>query len=108
MWAILPACDRWRRSRGIVEGGKVQGNFYIKPGTAIATFGSNGNYFGHTAIFLGQDYNGIQVLDQWNIRENGLPGGKIIRSRPPSVRTLYFRTPQKIFVDRGEVYHVVE
>ena len=31
------------RSAEWTKGGKVQGNFYIKPGTAIATFDSKGN-----------------------------------------------------------------
>jgi len=51
------------------QGDQVMGNQSIQPGTAIATFNSNGDYtntYGssHAAIYLGQDANGIQVLDQ--------------------------------------------
>eukprot|EP01088_Endostelium_zonatum_P006415 TRINITY_DN18540_c0_g1_i1.p1 TRINITY_DN18540_c0_g1~~TRINITY_DN18540_c0_g1_i1.p1 ORF type:complete len:144 (-),score=30.22 TRINITY_DN18540_c0_g1_i1:82-465(-) len=37
----------------------------LRSGTAIATF-PNGKYFGHAAIYRGQDASGIQVEDQWN------------------------------------------
>jgi hypothetical protein len=60
-----PATSGWR------EGKKVtKGDFTILPGTPIATFvngrypqtGSTGK---HAAIYLGQNVDGIQVLDQW-------------------------------------------
>ena len=35
----------------------------IPSGTAIATF-PNGKYSGHAAIYVSQDYRGIQVYDQ--------------------------------------------
>lgn len=38
----------------------------IEPGTAIATFGKDGKYNGHAAIYLRHDKDGIVVLDQWN------------------------------------------
>jgi hypothetical protein len=51
-------------------GAQVQGNTNIAAGTVIATFGSDGSYTNtpgqsHTAIYLGQNDQGIQVLDQW-------------------------------------------
>lgn len=53
-----------------VPGEQVQGATNIAPGTVIATFGDNGTYTNtpgqsHTAIYLGQDDRGIQVMDQW-------------------------------------------
>lgn len=53
-----------------VPGERVQGATDIAPGTVIATFGENGTYTNtpgqsHTAIYLGQDDRGIQVVDQW-------------------------------------------
>jgi hypothetical protein len=47
-------------------GEQVKGNSNLVPGTAIATFGPNGKYAGgHAAVYMGQDQNGIQVMDQW-------------------------------------------
>ncbi|SNB85057.1 hypothetical protein SAMN06265338_14310 [Rhodoblastus acidophilus] len=53
-----------------VPGTQVQGNTDIAPGTVIATFGADGAYTNtvgqsHTAIYLGQNAQGIQVMDQW-------------------------------------------
>jgi hypothetical protein len=53
-----------------VPGDQVEGNLNLAPGTAIATFGSDGTYtntYGqsHPAIYLGQDQTGIYVEDQW-------------------------------------------
>lgn len=53
------------------QGGQVQGNTSLVPGTVIATFNSQGQYANaldgssHAAIYLGQNAQGIQVLDQW-------------------------------------------
>ena len=51
------------------EGARVRGNPHIAPGTAIATFGSDGSYTSetgnHAAIYLSQDDQGIWVYDQW-------------------------------------------
>ena len=49
----------------------------IPPGSAIATFENGtypqeGNTGKHAAIYLGQDENGIQVLDQWRRQERVL------------------------------------
>ncbi|MFM9975405.1 MAG: BPSL0067 family protein [Beijerinckiaceae bacterium] len=67
----LGATSSWQK------GEQVQGNAYLKPGTAIATFNFGGNYgppsspggasgVSHTGIYLGQDASGVQILDQWN------------------------------------------
>lgn len=68
------------------KGKKVQGNKTIVPGTPIATFnfdwddGEGKVHYGpkqqpggksgvsHTGIYLGQDDDGIYILDQWNSR----------------------------------------
>lgn len=66
---------------GWVEGDKIRkltdGEAVPKAGTAIATFVS-GKYPGpgkkkHAAIYLGQDKDGIQVLDQWASQGKVLP-----------------------------------
>jgi hypothetical protein len=61
--AGVPLTAAWR------EGATVRGNPNIEPGTAIATFGSDGSYTSesgnHAAIYLDQDDRGIWVYDQW-------------------------------------------
>jgi hypothetical protein len=51
------------------QGAEVRGNPHIAPGTAIATFESDGSYTSetgnHAAIYLSQDEDGIWVYDQW-------------------------------------------
>jgi hypothetical protein len=63
MAAGVPLTAAWR------EGATVRGNPNIEPGTAIATFGSDGSYTSesgnHAAIYLYQDDRGIWVYDQW-------------------------------------------
>jgi hypothetical protein len=58
-----PQTAAWR------EGVEVYGNPHIPPGTAIATFESDGSYTSesgnHAAIYLYQDDRGIWVYDQW-------------------------------------------
>jgi hypothetical protein len=54
-----------------VPGEQVQGASDIATGTVIATFGEDGTYTNtpgqsHTAIYLGQNDQGIQVMDQWS------------------------------------------
>jgi len=93
-----PLTSEWR------PGVLVQGNTAIRPGTAIATFDSNGHYTGHAAIYLGQDEHGIHVIDQWNDRDGE---GRIIRQQPPHVRTISFGG-QHSMINRGESYRVVE
>ena len=52
-------------------GAAVQGNTTLAPGTPIATFSGNDRYANatdgssHAAIYLGQNHNGMVVLDQW-------------------------------------------
>lgn len=98
-----PSTTEWRR------GEPVQGNPTLAPGTAIATFDSNGRYGNHTngsshaAIYLGQDADGIRVIDQWTKRQHG----QIIQRQAPHERTLYFNRPQNLPVDRGESYYAV-
>ena len=58
-------------TRTWAQGSQVQGNSELRPGTTIATFDGNGRYANlrdgssHAAIYLGQNAEGIQVLDQW-------------------------------------------
>jgi hypothetical protein len=61
--AGAPQTGAWR------EGAEVYGNPHIAPGTAIATFDSDGSYTSesgnHAAIYLYQDDSGLWVYDQW-------------------------------------------
>ena len=57
----LMSSSQWKR------GIKVLGNCASIPKyTAIATFNSDGKYYGHAAVFVGCNGDRIQVLDQWN------------------------------------------
>ncbi len=47
------------------KGVQVKGTTSILPGTAIATFNSDGKYSGHAAIYESQTLTGINVIDQW-------------------------------------------
>ena len=53
------------------QGDQVQGNSSLAPGTIIANFNSQGQYANatdgssHAAIYLGQNSEGTQVMDQW-------------------------------------------
>ncbi|ELY6337408.1 BPSL0067 family protein, partial [Cronobacter sakazakii] len=73
------------------------------------TFDGNNHYGNHTdgrshaAIYLGQDANGIQVLDQW-IKHDG--AGMSI-PRPVSQLTIYFRHAPRAENNRDN-YYVVE
>jgi hypothetical protein len=80
--AGAPRTDAWQ------AGAEVHGNPRVAPGTAIATFESDGSYTSetgnHAAIYLYQDDRGIWVYDQWQgqpvhkrlIRFEGGSGGK--------------------------------
>jgi len=62
--SFYKVCSGDRRVTGQwVKGQKVRGAS-LAVGTGIATF-PNGKYFGHAAIYMGQDSGGIQVWDQW-------------------------------------------
>lgn len=59
-------------TRGWAPGAAVQaGGGSLQPGTVIATFDRSGRYANatdgssHAAIYLGQNAQGIQVMDQW-------------------------------------------
>lgn len=58
-------------TRTWAQGQQVQGNTLLVSGTIIATFNGQGQYANamdgssHAAIYLGQNAQGIQVLDQW-------------------------------------------
>lgn len=72
-----PHTSQWR------EGAKIQKlpagtPDPVAPGTAIATFvhgeyPQNGSTGKHAAIYLGQNEEGIQVLDQWKSQGQVLP-----------------------------------
>ncbi len=94
-----PRSTQWR------PGEQVQGNADISRGAAIATFDSNGHYTGHAAIYLGQDSNGIQVIDQWNNRDSS---GRITSQQGPHQRTIRFGNVGGSVVNQGERYHVVQ
>ena len=95
----------WRR------GALVKGNTQLQPGTAIATFdpvGRYGNYTNgtsHAAIYLGQDAQGIRVLDQWvdTKSKNHKPW-----HRPAAERTIGFGQTHKVAVDNADNYHVID
>ena len=85
------------------QGAAVQGNTSLQPGTAIATFNSNGQYANatdgssHAAIYLGQNADGIQVEDQWV-------------GHPASFRTIYWNGASGsggTAANTGVSYHVV-
>src|SRR4051794_14332315 len=61
--AGAPRTSGWRPGR------LVYGDSKIAPGTAIATFETDGSYTSatgnHAAIYISQDANGIWVYDQW-------------------------------------------
>jgi len=99
--ANAPRTSEWK------QGDKVQGNTSLKPGTVIATFDQNGRYTNsaqsHAAIYLGQDENGIRVIDQWNNRNPKT--GDIESQQVPHERTLPFGRPG---VNGGDDYYVVK
>ncbi len=91
------------------QGDLVRGNVRIGPGTVIATFDPNGLYGNHTdgtshaAIYLGQDENGIQVIDQWvEHRRNHKPW-----AHHASRRTILFGHTHGQAVDNADNYHVI-
>lgn len=93
----MPPTPQWR------QGEAVMGNTSLPIGTVIATFDANGRYLGHTAIYIGQDDNGLTVIDQWNVRQNST----VIDQHPPALRTMPWADPNKAAVDVGRNFHVV-
>ncbi len=83
------------------RGPAVQGNMALQPGTVIATFAADGRYTSatdgssHTAIYLGQNTTGVEVLDQW-------------RGQPAAVRTIPWTSPGGSAADNGRRYFVVD
>ncbi len=98
-----PHTSGWR------QGPKVQGNSNIAPGSAIATFSPDGLYTNsedrssHAAIYLGQDAEGISVIDQWLEKRKD---GSVFRVRP-SVRKIPFAPRSPGAVNDGRAFHVV-
>jgi hypothetical protein len=66
-----PYTGAWRPGQKVkTANGKCNRN--IAPNTAIATFGSNGRYNAHAAVFIRcQDDYTVQVYDQWCARGVG-------------------------------------
>lgn len=81
-------------------GDPVRGNVGLQAGTAIATFGSSGRYANatdgssHAAVYLGQNEQGIQVLDQWS-------------GSPAALRTIPWTNPSGVAANTGGMFHVV-
>jgi hypothetical protein len=82
------------------RGDAVQGNRSLQPGTVIATFESSGRYgnatdgSSHAAIYLGQNEQGVQVMDQWS-------------GSPAAVRTISWTNPSGTAANTGSAFHVV-
>jgi hypothetical protein len=83
-----------------VRGDAVRGNVNLQPGTPIATFAPSGRYANatdgssHSAIYLGQNAHGIQVLDQW-------------AGSPAAMRTIPWSNPGGVAANTGTAFHVV-
>lgn len=81
-------------------GAQVQGNTSLQPGTVIATFAPSGRYANatdgssHSAIYLGQTAQGVQVMDQW-------------AGSPAAVRTIPWNNPGATAANTGGAFHVV-
>jgi len=78
------------------QGAQVKGNLAIVEGTAIATFNSDGHYYGHAAIYVKQDQTGIHVYDQWITGAGKGIGPRVIKWKGHGVS------------NNGEGFYVVE
>ena len=77
-----PATSCWRPGTKLTTS-NGQCNSAIPIGTAVATFGSNGRYYGHAGAFMGcEGTTTIKLLDQWCARSLGV-------SRYPSTHRYY-------------------
>lgn len=90
----LPNSTLWKKGLNVFGNGDK-----ILRGTAIATFGADGNYNGnpkgkHAAIYISQNSQGIVVYDQWNNQ------GKVKK------RTI--RKNGSKFVDIADNFYVIE
>ena len=87
-------------TRTWAQGSQVQGNTELRPGTTIATFNGEGRYANlrdgssHTAIYLGQNAEGIQVLDQW-------------AGSPAAYRTIRWSSATGMASNTGSKFYVV-
>ena len=91
-------------------GPPVKGSTDLAVGTAIASFDPDGRYGNHTdhrshaAIYMGQDDDGIQVMDQWVGR-----GG---RHQMAHIRTIYWANQNQpghpTNSNNGDLFNVVE
>jgi hypothetical protein len=99
--ALVRATNPAIGSTGLwVRGEPVHGNASLRPGTAIATFAPSGHYANatdgssHSAIYLGQTADGVQVLDQWT-------------GSPAAVRTIPWSNPGAVAANTGCAFYVV-
>ncbi len=87
-------------SSGWTPGASIQGNAGIAPGTPIATFDPADRYANatdgssHAAIYLGQDAQGVTVLDQW-------------AGSGAAVRTIPWNRPGATAANTGAAFRVV-
>jgi hypothetical protein len=99
-----PQTSEWR------QGASVRDNPNIKPGTAIAVFDSDGRYgnqtdgTSHAAIYLGQDDNGIYVIEQYKIVVNGV----VAYTQPPREHFIPWDDPGRNKVGQGGNYCAVQ
>jgi hypothetical protein len=84
-----------------VRGEKVRGAHHLPVGTTIATFDAQGRYANdttgrsHAAIYIGQNDQGLRVLDQW-------------AGQPVHERLIRFRDGKAQPVNDGDAYFTVE
>ena len=82
-------------------GSPVEGNYALQPGTPIATFNPSNQYANatdgssHAAIYLGQNAQGVTVLDQW-------------AGSSASVRTIPWSKPGATAANTGASFRVVQ
>lgn len=94
---LIPELRGVSASHGWTKGLPAFGNGAIQPGTAIATFNAAGHYFGHAAIYVSQDAEGMTVIDQWVT-----PPAKAIGSRQLKA------DPKHTGKNNAKNYYVVE
>jgi hypothetical protein len=95
-----PNTSVWREGMKILKVAVDQADL-ILPGTAIATFvdgsyPSHGSTGKHAAIYLGQNANGIQVMDQWRSQNQ-------VRRR-----TIYWHPHSRGLSNDGNAFSVIE
>lgn len=72
--------SEWKKGIQVKENAKL-----IAEGTAIATFNAANRYYGHAAIYVKQDGDGIHVYDQWVTRMGKAIGPRIIYWGRPGI-----------------------